>query len=423
MRAAAARRLSMLVAAALLALAGVACGSTPASPPSVTAPTSGERDPLPAVRDITESGASTIAASPSPDWAVAAAGSVWVSGVGRGLQRYDASSGAVSGEVAIYSVCSAMDQGSGSIWVMSCDYSSPKLVRIDAATGASTAEIPIPARLPAESSVGVGEGAVWLLTSGSPRRLLAVDPATNTVARTFPAPEGAKAVRAGLGSVWVSVATPGHVVRLDPASGQIMATVAVGRSASFLALGPDAVWVIDATDGAVSRVDPATNTVSATIMVSSGPISGGDIAASADAVGAGHDNALAVRSIRTPTRSSTGSARVPAAAESPSPTPRCGSPRTTPSPSGGCPDERATPQGHQPATARDQRDRCQPTDLALALAIGSPRSCESLERWKPTMGRTVCGPGFTLIIVGFSFDPLVSSVSTLFSVARRRTRF
>ena len=296
MRAAAARRLSMLVAAALLALAGVACGSTPASPPSVTAPTSGERDPLPAVRDITESGASTIAASPSPDWAVAAAGSVWVSGVGRGLQRYDATSGAASGEVAIYSVCSAMDQGFGSIWAMSCDYSSPKLVRIDATTGASTAEIPIPARLPAESSVGVGEGAVWLLTSGSPRQLLAVDPASNTVARTFPAPEGAKAVRAGLGSVWVSVATPGQVVRLDPGSGQIMATVAVGRSASFLALGPDAVWVIDAAAATVSRVDPATNTVTATITVSSGPISGGDIAASADAVWVRvTDDALAVR--------------------------------------------------------------------------------------------------------------------------------
>lgn len=30
-------------------------------------------------------------------------------------------------------------------------------------------------------------GAVWMLTSGSPRQLIAVDPSTNTVARTFPA--------------------------------------------------------------------------------------------------------------------------------------------------------------------------------------------------------------------------------------------
>ena len=44
------------------------------------------------------------------------------------------------------------------------------------------------------------------------------------------------------------------------------------------------------------------------------------------------------------------------------------------SPSGGCPDERVAP-GVTSCTARDQRDRCQPTDLALT--VGSPCSCES----------------------------------------------
>ena len=282
MRAAAARRLSMLVAAALLALAGVACGSTPASPPSVTAPTSGERDPLPAVRDITESGASTIAASPSPDWAVAAAGSVWVSGVGRG-PRYDASSGAVSGEVAVYSVCSAMDQGSGSIWVMSCDYSSPKLVRIDATTGASTAEIPIPARLPAESSVGVGEGAVWLLprgARGNHRRRPGHEHGGSNV-------PGARGREGRPSRPWIGVGIgrhPGHVVRLDPASGQIMATVAGWPKRQLPRARPRrGVGRRRLRRGGVAG-GPATNTVTATIMVSSGPISGGDIAASADAV-------------------------------------------------------------------------------------------------------------------------------------------
>ena len=154
----------------------------------------------------------------------------------------------------------------------------------------------MPARLPAESSVGAGEGAVWLLTSGSPRQLIAVDPATNAVARTLSAPEGAKAVRAGLGAVWVSVATPGQVVRIDPASGQTLATIEVGRDASFLAVGPDAVWVISPSDATVSRVDPTTNTVTATITVSSGGVSGGAIAASADAVWVRVvDDALAVR--------------------------------------------------------------------------------------------------------------------------------
>jgi DNA-binding beta-propeller fold protein YncE len=298
MRAATVRRFSTLAAAALLGLSAVACATHPAAPPPAAAPTTtgSEADALPVLRDITAIGASTIKASPSPDWAVAAAGSVWVAGVGPGLQRYDATTGAVTGKLAIYSVCSAMDQGFGSIWAMSCDYSSPKLVRIDAATGASTAEIPMPARLPAESSVGAGEGAVWLLTTGSPRQLLAVDPGTNTVARTLPAPDGAKAVRAGFGAVWVSIAAPGQLVRLDPASGQVVATIKVGPSASFLTIGPDAVWVIGPSEATVSRVDPATNTVTATIKVSSSAISGGDVAASEDAVWVrGTKDALAVR--------------------------------------------------------------------------------------------------------------------------------
>ena len=136
MRAATARRLGALVAAALLGLPAGACATSPASSPPAPAPTSAsEADALPAPRDITASGARTITATPSPDWAVAAAGSVWVAGVGSGLQRYDATTGAVTGEPAIYSVCSAMDHGFDSIWAMPCDYGSPKLVRIDAATG------------------------------------------------------------------------------------------------------------------------------------------------------------------------------------------------------------------------------------------------------------------------------------------------
>jgi YVTN family beta-propeller protein len=295
MHAATARRLSTLVAAVLLGLPATACGADSTAKPATPASATGQGD-LPVLRDVAASGATAITASPNPDWVVATADGVWVSGVGPGLQRYDATTGAVTGELAIYSVCSAMDQGFGSVWAMSCDYSSPELVRIDATTGASTAEIPMPARLPAESSVAAGEGAVWLLTSGSPRQLLAVDPATNTVSRTLPAPDGAKAVRAGLGAVWVSVSAPGQVVRLDPASGQTVATVPVGRGASFLAVGPDAVWVINASDATVSRIDPTTNAVTATIKVSSGGVSGGDIAASPDAVWVRvTDEALAVR--------------------------------------------------------------------------------------------------------------------------------
>jgi hypothetical protein len=88
MRAATVRRLSALVAAALVGLPAAACATNPASLPATTAPTAGSvPDALPALRDVTAAGASTIKALPSPDWAVVAGGGVWVSGVGPGLQR------------------------------------------------------------------------------------------------------------------------------------------------------------------------------------------------------------------------------------------------------------------------------------------------------------------------------------------------
>ena len=239
----------------LLVALATACGASPPPPTAEATPA------LPAAQDIVGAGARTISAAPSPDWAVAAAGSVWVSGVGPGLTRYDATTGAPTGEVAVYSVCSSMDRGFGSVWAMSCDYSAPQLVRVDEKTGAETARIALPTRLPAESSVGAGEGTVWVLSADSPRQLVGVDPGTNKPARTLAAPDGAVAVRAGLGSVWVTVSTPGEVVRIDPASGAVAARVAVGRGTSFLALGPDAVWALNSSDGTVSRVDARTNAV------------------------------------------------------------------------------------------------------------------------------------------------------------------
>ena len=162
-----------------------------------------------------------------------------------------------------------MDRGFGSVWAMSCDYSAPQLVRVDEKTGAEAARIALPTRLPAESSVGAGEGTVWVLSADSPRQLVGVDPGTNKLARTLAAPDGAVAVRAGLGSVWVTVSTPGEVVRIDPASGAVAARVAVGRGTSFLALGPDAVWALNSSDGTVSRVYARTN------AVATGPAAGG----------------------------------------------------------------------------------------------------------------------------------------------------
>lgn len=227
------------VAVAVVSMSPTACGAESGPAPASVTPAPTERPvALPVPQDILAKGAVAIRATPNPDWAVAAAGSVLVSGVDPGLKRYDAAAGVATGEVSIYSVCMAMDYGFDSVWAASCSYDAPSVMRVDANTGQPIAEIRLPARLPAESSIGAGEGAVWVLTSGSDRKLLAIDPGRNAVARTFPAPEGAAAVRAGLGSIWVTVGSFANLIRLDPRSGTVIATIAVGKGPRSSRSGP-----------------------------------------------------------------------------------------------------------------------------------------------------------------------------------------
>lgn len=76
------------------------------------------------------------------------------------------------------------------------------------ATGTVTARMPLPEPgLRVESSLAVTDDAVWGLVDGDGadnRLMVAVDPATNTVKDTFPAPEAAEALRGGFGSLWVT---------------------------------------------------------------------------------------------------------------------------------------------------------------------------------------------------------------------------
>ena len=81
---------------------------------------------------------------------------------------------------------------------------TPTLLRIDPATGDVQATIPIPVLdLHEESSIAAGEGGVFLVAR-SENQIVKVDPATNSVATVLDVPQGATAVRAGFGSLWVT---------------------------------------------------------------------------------------------------------------------------------------------------------------------------------------------------------------------------
>jgi len=267
----------VLVACGLL-LASVGCGDDDGGGETTgsSAATTTTTVALPELQDIEEAGALVIDTTGNADWVTLAGDSAWVANLGRGISRYDLATGDLPGEIETNEICLAMDEGFGSLWAGDCVDNT--LLRIDVATGELVATIDLPfASIPDESSVAVGDDSVWMLSTGTQPDLVRIDPATNEVADTFPAPSDATAVRAGGGSLWITRASRGQLLRVDPATGEELAEIDVAPESIFLAFGEGGVWTMGSATGEVVHVDPATNSVVATIPTG-GPIQGGDIA-------------------------------------------------------------------------------------------------------------------------------------------------
>jgi streptogramin lyase len=230
---------------------------------------------LPEVQDIGAAGALAINTSGNADWVTVAGDSAWLANIGRGITRYDLATGDMLGEIPTNDICLAMDEGFGSLWAGDCG--TQTLLRIDVTSGELVATIDLPFdEIPSESSVAVGEDGVWMLSTGTQPDLARIDPATNEVAETFPAPSGATAVRAGDGSLWITRASAGQLLRVDPTTGVELAEIDVAPESTFLAYGEGGVWTMGST-GEVAHVDPATNSVVA-IIATGGQVFHGDVA-------------------------------------------------------------------------------------------------------------------------------------------------
>jgi virginiamycin B lyase len=242
-----------------------------------TATAATEPPALADIQDIEEAGARVIRTSGRADWVTIAGDSAWLANIGTGITRYDLATGDMLGEIETANdICVAMDEGFGSLWVGDCVDNT--LLRIDVATGELVATIGLPlAGIAGESSVAVGDDGVWMLSTGTQPDLMRIDPATNEVANTFPAPDGATAMRAGDGSLWITRASTGQLLRVDPATGQELAEIDIAPESTFLAYGEGGVWIMGTATGDVVHVDPATNSVVATIPTG-GPVDHGDIA-------------------------------------------------------------------------------------------------------------------------------------------------
>jgi YVTN family beta-propeller protein len=158
--------------------------------------------------------------------------------------------------------CQASDVGAGAVWTATCGV--PGLAKIDTQRNRVARHVALPVSTDyfGEGSIGVGAGAVWLVTDGpdcTACRVSRVDPGTMEVTTEIPVRIGAASVRVGAGSVWVSNPVEDVVQRIDPDTRKVIRTIKTGRGPRFFDVGEGAAWTLDQVDGTVTRIDADTN--------------------------------------------------------------------------------------------------------------------------------------------------------------------
>lgn len=249
--------------------------TTPASVPGETTTTG-----MPSPTSATERGAAiepfdgSVESFPTEAYSSAVVidgATVWVSHDSGQISRYDITTGASLGTVPIQNGTLAARPvvGFGSMWVAT-DLDDT-LHRVDSQSGEIVASLKIPGNIRGLDYVGtstaaVSEDAVWVVSfdpAGS--KLYRIDPATNSISGSIPAPISANNVIYAEGSLWV-LQVDGPLVRLDPTDGRELASIQMASYATLMRFGFGTLWVNDFSKvDLVKRIDPATNAVVASI--------------------------------------------------------------------------------------------------------------------------------------------------------------
>lgn len=163
---------------------------------------------------------------------------------------------AVAARIPVADVVSMVADG-GDVWALTGGH---ELVRIDARTNAVTLRVHI-AGVASDSPVVAGGGALWLDGTGPAghARLLKIDPATGAISAQTTLPAGCSQAAYGLDHVWVlcNAASTVKVLRIAPATAQVDAQTGAlpgGPSITFVA-GSEGVWL--GTDAGLLQVDPS----------------------------------------------------------------------------------------------------------------------------------------------------------------------
>ena len=160
----------------------------------------------------------TIRLRGAPDFVTTGFGSLWVLSSSTGhLWRIDPDAAEIVGTGKLPEGLRGLATGLGYLWVTA--YDDGRLLRVDPRTMQVTGEAPVEQ----PSDVVVFRNARWVASERG--RVVEVDPRPVSVADAIEA-EGAHALAAGFGSVWVSSGDSGDTVsRIDPRRGEVVATI------------------------------------------------------------------------------------------------------------------------------------------------------------------------------------------------------
>ena len=138
-------------------------------------------------------------------------GAIWISSTDNNLiSRVDPKTNSVTDKIEVGARPRFLTAGGGSIWTLNQGDGTISRVDIKTRKLAATIEAGIPGT---GGEIAFGEGYLWATVFEFP--ITQIDPATNTVVRQWKG-EGGDAIRAGLGSVWLSNLRAGTVWRIDP---------------------------------------------------------------------------------------------------------------------------------------------------------------------------------------------------------------
>ena len=163
-----------------------------------------------------------------------------------------------------------IEVGFGAVWMADYGDAAHAIVRIDAATNAVLARIPVP--LGSGQSMGVGEGGVWVPISDE-CLVARIDPHSNAISATYPLDlpsDGEGSVGVGANAAWFVInegTNAGRVARVDAETGAVVARIRVHDDSHGVRFGFGAVWVTSAGQGTVTRIDAVTNAVVASSPV------------------------------------------------------------------------------------------------------------------------------------------------------------